>query len=140
MRKSISEIIEDCGKSKKKDDKVAVLRANDSAVLRAILKYAYDPQIEWLLPTGKPPYKPSQAFDGQGMLFTETRRLYLFVRGGNDRLTPLRREALFIGLLEALDPKDAELVCAVKDRKLPHGVTEAVVRAAFPGLLNERTA
>ncbi|NDB83826.1 MAG: hypothetical protein EB127_14045, partial [Alphaproteobacteria bacterium] len=62
-----------------------------------------------------------------------------FLEGGNNDLTKLKREQLFIGLLESLDKEDAKLLCAVKDKKLPYkGITQQVVKDAFPGLIQEK--
>lgn len=139
MRPRISQILEEASELPSKEDKIDYLRRNDSVVLRQILRYALDPSIEWLLPKGKVPYKPSPFPDGENMLYTETRRLYLFVKGGNDALSPLKREQLFIQLLEALDPRDAELICAVKDKRLPYkGLSTKLIKETFPGLVNEQ--
>jgi hypothetical protein len=71
------------------------------------------------------------------MLYTEIRRLYLFVEGGNPNLSKLRREMLYIQLLESVDPNDAKLLNYVKDKKLPfRGITAKIVNQAFPNLLN----
>jgi hypothetical protein len=70
------------------------------------------------------------------VLYAEVRKLYLFVKGGNDNLKPLRRETLFIQLLESLAPADADLLCAIKDKKMPYkGIDAKIIREAFPGLL-----
>ena len=90
-------------------------------------------------PEGNPPYKENQFDDCQPMLYQEVRRMYLFVEGGNDNITKLKREQLFIGLLESLDRDDAKLLCAVKDKKLPYkGITPQIVKDAFPGLIQEK--
>ena len=145
MRKlGISEILEKVSKLKKKEERIEELRKNgDNRAMLQILQYAYDPRVKWLLPEGKPPYKPTQFLDQESNLYTETRRLYLFVEGGNPNLTPIKREMLFIGLLENVAPADAELLCAIKDKKLPYKtITKEIVNEAFPGLLelNENAA
>jgi hypothetical protein len=138
MRKGIAEILEEAGNLNSPKQKIEHLQKNNSAVLQTILKYTFDSRIKWLLPKGKPPYKPSPFLDTEGMLFQEARRLYLFVEGGNPNLTPLKRESLFIGLLESISPKDAELLCHVKDGSLPYkGITANLVRKAFPGLIDD---
>lgn len=138
MRKlGISEILKKASEQKSTEDKVRVLRENNSPVLTMIIKYALDPTVVWDLPKGAPPYKENTYEDTQSMLYQEARRLYLFVKGGNNELTPLRREQLFIGLLESLDRDDAKLLCSIKDKKLPFkGITKKVVDAAFPGLIS----
>jgi hypothetical protein len=138
MRKGIAEILEEAGAKTTPKQKIEYLQKNNSAVLQTILKYTFDSRIKWLLPKGKPPYKPSPFLDTEGMLFQEARRLYLFVEGGNPNLTPLKRESLFIGLLESISPKDAELLCHVKDGSLPYkGINANLVRKAFPGLIDD---
>jgi hypothetical protein len=138
MRLSISEILDRASNMKTKKEKIDFLRGNDNSVLRNILRYAYDPSIKFLLPEGAPPYKRSEFVDGHGMLYSESRKLYLFVEGGNPNLTPLKREMLFINFLESLDPKDADLMINVKDKKIPYkGINKALIKETFPGLINE---
>ena len=79
-RKSIYELLEEVSKVKTAEQKIQKLREVDNGVLRMILKYALDPNIEFALPKGEPPFKPCPFLDQQGMLYTEARRLYLFVR------------------------------------------------------------
>lgn len=137
MRLMISEILENASKMKTKAEKIAYLRQQYSPALVTVIKYALDPQLKFLLPKGKVPYKKSEALEGQGMLYSEARKLYLFVEGGNPNLRQMRREQLFIGLLEGLEPKDAELIVAVKDKKIPYpGFTHKFIDEVFPGLLN----
>jgi hypothetical protein len=70
-------------------------------------------------------------------LYQEQRRLYLFIAGGHPDLSQLRRETLFIQVLESIPPEEAELLLAVKDKKLPYkGITKEIVQEAFPGLLS----
>lgn len=136
MRKSISSILKTCSEGKTVNDKVALLQQLATEPVLIILKYAFDPNIKFILPEGAPPYKPCDFLDQEGRLYAELRRLYLFVEGGNPSLTKVKREFLFIQLLESIDKQDAELLCAVKDKKLPYkGMTASVVKKAFPGLL-----
>lgn len=135
-RLGISEILKRASEITSDDQRVMWLRQNDSPTLRTILTGAFDPGVKWLLPEGNPPYKPNDLVDQQHRLFTETRKLYLFVEGGNPNLKQLRREALFVELLETLDPEDSKLILAIKDKTLPYpGVTIAIINTAFPGLI-----
>jgi hypothetical protein len=138
MRLGISEILENASKISKKQDKLDYLRNNFNPVLGQILKYTYEPQFEWELPPGEPPYKPSEFPDSHGMLYTEARRIYLFLKGGNPNLTPFKREMLYITFLETIHPNDAKLIIAIRDKKLPYkGLTKALIQEAYPGLINE---
>ena len=62
----------------------------------------------------------------------------MYLKGNQPDLTQLKREMLFIGLLESIDKRDAELLIAVKDKKLPRTISTKVVNLAFPGLINEQ--
>lgn len=136
MKLGVAEILEKASKLSRKSEKIDFLRKNDSFALRTILQGAFDPRIVWALPEGIPPFKKNDLVDLEGVLYSEARKLYLFVEGGNTNLKPLRRETLFIELLESLSPADADLMCSVKDKKIPYkGITSQLVKEAFPGLL-----
>ena len=136
MKLGLAEILKKASEIDKKADKIEWLRRNDSPALRALLKYAFDPNVKFLLPEGAPPYKPNTLPDLQSVLYSELRKLYLFIEGGNDNLKPTRREYLFIQLLENLDKDDAELIAAVKDKKVPYkGINKKFVDEIYPGLL-----
>lgn len=139
MKLAIYEILENASKLTKKQDKIEYLRKNYNPVLGQILKYTFEEQFVWELPPGDPPYKPSEYPDSHGMLYTEARRLYLFLKGGNPNLTPFRREMLYINLLETVHPNDAKLLLTIKEKKLPYkGLTLNLIKEAYPGLINEQ--
>jgi hypothetical protein len=73
---------------------------------------------------------------GRTSLRNEWTKLYNFIKGGNDTLNGLRRETMFIQILEGLHPLDAELLCLVKDKKLTdkYKVTLANIKAAYPDI------
>lgn len=132
----VSEILEKASQITDRAERIEFLQKNSSVPLHTVLQGAFDPKIKWLLPEGEPPYKPNDLVDQQHIFFSECRKMYLFVEGGNNDLKPLKREALFVQLLENVDPKDAKLLLAIKDKHMPYpGVTEDIIREAFPGLL-----
>jgi hypothetical protein len=136
-KEGIGEIFQDIEKEKVKNRKIDILRAKDSKVLRGMLELAYDNKIEWALPEGRPPYTPLvKSMDAQGHLYPEMRRMYLYLKGGNDNLKPLRREQIFVRTLEELDCDDAELLLQCKERKIK-GCTKKLVQEAFPNFLND---
>ena len=107
MRKlGISEILKIVSEQKTTDEKVRKLQELNTPVLQQILKLALDPSVKWKLPEGEPPYNPSPYDDTQAMLYQEARRMYLFLEGGNDNLTPLRREQRTPPTWEELDVLD----------------------------------
>ncbi len=138
MKLGLAEILDKASKLPSKKEKIAFLQANNSNALQTILDCAYNPNIVWNLPEGTPPYKKSNVLDGEGMLYQEVRRFYLFLRGTGSpvEFKDLKREQLFLGLLESVKEDDAELICAIKDKKLPYkGLNEGIIREAFPNLL-----
>ena len=116
MKLGISEILKKASEIKDEKMRIGWLRQNDSNVLRGILKGALDPSIEWQLPEGNPPYKENDLVDQQNILYSEYRRLYLFTKNGNPNLKQIRRESLFIELLESVDKDDAKLLLHMKDK------------------------
>jgi hypothetical protein len=79
--KAISEILEEVKKAITLEDKVNILRQNDSDTLRYILELAFHPNVGWQLPEGAPPYKPSDVLDTEGRLYHETRTIPLYLNG-----------------------------------------------------------
>jgi hypothetical protein len=68
----------------------------------------------------------------------EFKRFYNFIKGGNDSLAPLRRETMFIQILEGLHPIEAEILCLVKDKKLEtkyNKITKDLVSEAYPDII-----
>ena len=139
MKYSLSEILNICS-TLPNEEKVKCLQQNDTPAMRAVLQYALDPRVEWLLPKGNPPYTPCPFPDQEGNLMRDIRKINLFVRGGeHPGMHAVKRESLFIQFLEGIDPKDAVLVCSMKDKKLPYkGITAKIVNQAYPGLILEK--
>lgn len=135
MKKPVlSHALTAAGELKNPKEKVEALqRLADPAVV-SLLRLAIDPDVTWELPEGEPPFKPSE-FAEANMLYAEIRRMYLFIKGGHATLKPLRREQLFIEILESVHPDDAKLLCLIKDKKLPPGLTPAVLKKAFPNII-----
>jgi hypothetical protein len=136
MTPLISEVLSKLAKAKTKDQKVRILRENDTPPLRMILKASFDPSIEWELPEGEVPYKVNDAPDGteHTNLAHESRLLFHFIKGGNPKLSALRRENMFLQLLEGLSKEEAEIIIAAKDGALHRkykGLSDAVVKEAF---------
>jgi hypothetical protein len=133
---AIYEILENTSKLKTEQEKIAFLQEHaDNTALQTIIVGALVPEVRWALPPGNPPYTPCDPVNSEGFLYSQAKRLYIFAEGGSN-LPNLRREALFIELLESVHPKDAEMILAMKDKTLPYGITPQLINKAFPGLLN----
>ena len=99
----------------------------------------FDPTAITVLPAGDVPFKPNDKPLGtdHSSLRREWKNFYLFVKGGNDTLSPIRRESIFIQLLEGLHPDEAKIVCLVKDKKLTdeYKITKEIVAEAYPDIV-----
>ena len=132
----LSEVLDLVAKAKTKEQKVKILREHNSESLRMILKSSFDPNIEWLLPEGEVPFIPNDAPAGteHNVLAYESRKLYHYIRGGNNTLSQNIRESMFVQLLEGLHDSEADLIVAAKDKVLHQkykGLSANVVREAF---------
>ena len=95
VRKSVSEILHEIGEQASFQDRVKVMRSyRGNNPLRAILKYAFDPRIKFLLPEGTPPYKENDFPDQQGNLYYHFKKLYLYIEGGNTNTDTTSRPRL----------------------------------------------
>ena len=132
----MSEIATKVNNAKDKPRKLKVLKDHDSVGLRQVLKGAFDPNIEWLLPKGDVPYVVNDAPVGteHTILQQEAKRLYLFTKGGDNTLSNNKRETLFIQMLEGLSGEEAEFLVAVVNKKVNNkykGFTGNLVKEAF---------
>lgn len=138
MAKYVYEVLEEASKAKKKEDKINVLKENESWALKDILRGSIDENIKWNMPPGEPPYTPAEAHNHPANLLRENVKFSYFAVGGKGKDLPkFKRERLFIGLLEGVHPKDAELVLDMINKKAPKGVTRKLVDETFPGLLSD---
>jgi len=134
----MNEILELVSEQKTDAKKVAVLKEYECDALKSIFIWNFDDSIISLLPEGNVPYKPNENPLGtdHSSLRREQRNLYMFVKGGNDALSTIRRETIFIQMLEGLHPKEADIVIAVKDKNLEdmYDVPFEVVEEAYPDI------
>jgi hypothetical protein len=140
MTPGIYEVLDKISKMKTTQEKIDALRAHQSTALMVVLRAALDPTVEWSLPEGTPPYKPNVLVDQQHVLLGEWNKMRFFIKGWEgDKLSPGKREMMFIEFLERLDAKDAELLCAAKEKRLSvPRITAQHVREAFPNLMTPR--
>ena len=132
----ISEIFTKINNAKDKPKKIEVLRQYDTPGMRMILKGAFDPKIEWDLPPGTPPYIENEAPAGteHTYLEVEAKRLYNFAKGGNDTINKIRKETLFIQMLEGLHASEAKVLLDIKNKSLNKtykGLTSDMVKEAM---------
>ena len=74
---------------------------------------------------------------GHTTIRRESKHFYQFVKGGNDTLNGIRRESMFINILQGLHPLEAEIICLVKDGNLSdkYKITREIVSEAYPDII-----
>jgi hypothetical protein len=132
----VHEIFTQINNAKDKPKKIEVLKKYDNPAIRQLLKAAFDPKIEWDLPEGNPPYIANEAPAGteHTNLLSEARKLYHFVKGGDNTINRLKKETMFVQMLEGLQQKDAEVLIAIKNKNLNNvykGLTASMVKETF---------
>jgi hypothetical protein len=74
--------------------------------------------------------------NGHTTIRRESKNFYHFVKGGNDGMSSVRRETMFINILEGLHPLEAEILCLCKDKNLSdkYKITKEIVAEAYPDI------
>lgn len=138
MKQYVFEVLDELPKYRKKAEKIKFLKANETWALKDIIRGSMDTSVKWNLPPGKPPYTPAVEQSHPSNLLKENRQFKYFVKGGpGDKMPALKRENIFIGLIEGVHPNDAQLVIGMINKEKPKGLTRAIVQEAFPGLLED---
>lgn len=133
----IYEVFDKFEKASTHEEKVKVLKQYESWALKDVLKGALDPRVKWLLPPGEVPYTPCDEHNAPSTLLRKNVDFKYCVQGGpGTQMKALKREKVFLGIVESIHPKDAKLVCAMINKSLPvKDLTPEIVREAFPNLL-----
>jgi len=160
------EVLELASKQRTNAKKVEVLQKYEDPSLKTILIWNFDESVISLLPEGDVPYastgeqtsysgtlsgKINDAVSkmdeldsnslgsmdqGRSSIRKEYQMFFNFVKGGNNTLSSLRRETMFINILQGLHPKEAEILVLVKDKKLQtkYKITQGIVSEAYPDI------
>lgn len=139
MAKLLFEVFDEFVAAESREDKINVLRRNDSWPLKNILKGTFDPNVQFTIKV--PEYKRSDVPDGMSYssIHHEISRAYLF-EAGNPKVPPTlsdrRKEEILIQILEVLEAREAEIFAAMIEKKnIIPGLTADLIAEAFPGLL-----
>ena len=158
------EVLDAASKQRTKAKKIEVLKTYAHDSVMAVLIWNFDESIVSLLPEGEVPYGNTREDNsvtgslsdkindavgmmresgssslgsqdqGKASIRAEYTKFYNFLKGGNNALSGLRRETMFINILEGLHPLEAEILVLVKDKKLTdrYKITKDIVSAAYP--------
>jgi hypothetical protein len=159
----VFEILNAASKQRSNAKKVEVLKKYEHPCLKSIFIWNFDESIISALPPGDVPYSAVNEMDsfkgtlsekiadavekmeelgsnslgsqdqGRSSIRKEYQKFYNFVKGGNDGLSSLRRETMFINILQGLHPLEAEIVCLCKDKRLfeKYNISKEVVMEAY---------
>lgn len=160
------EVLALASKQKSNAKKSEILQRYSDPSLKTILIWNFDETILSMLPEGLVPYASvgqqnvrsgnlsdniersvqmmgeldSNSIGSQDQGRTSIRKeytyFYNFVKGGNDRLSSMKRETMFISILEGLHPLEAEILMLVKDKKLEtkYNISKQNVSDAYPDI------
>lgn len=140
-RKEIYEILQQVSTAKNKAERVKILKANaETWPLLDVLRGTFDDTVQWNLPDGTPPYTPAEESSVPTSLNKEHMKFKYFVKGlrESNQLHKLRRERMFIDMLETVHPRDAEVLVSMINKKSPvKGLTKKLVQEALPELIQD---
>ena len=132
----ITEILQKVSSAKTKKEKVELLQEYNNNGLRSILIINFDESLQFLLPEGEVPFKANDAPAGTDhtRLDHEYKGLYRYFKGGDSSLKSMRREQLFVQLLEGLHKDEAEMLVLACNKELQskYRITKQAVSEAFP--------
>lgn len=131
------EVLEQVEKAKTRAEKIEVLRANDTTPLRDYIRCVFDDRVQFNLPTGRPPYTQNVEGSVPSSWQRQNTKLKYFVKGlVGDQMNHIKREKLFIGVLESVHPVEAEvLIDMINKKSKTKGLTKKLVQEAFPNLV-----
>lgn len=141
MKLSLTELF-DKVEAAPKADRLAILKTQDNIILRTVFEHNFNPDCVYDLPEGEPPYKKDKGLPygvTDSSLRTEYRRLYIFLKS-YDKIPKMRKETLFIQVLEGVHWTDAEVLCLIKDKALQTkwpSLTLELVKELYPTMKAE---
>lgn len=135
MKLLIHEVLQKVSNAKTKPEKIKLLREFNTQALRSLLIINFDTSVISMIPEGEVPFKANDAPEGtqHTKLEKEARLLHHFFKGGSN-ISQIKRETMFIQMLEGLHKDEANLLVLAKDKKLGKRwkITKQCVEEAFP--------
>ena len=139
----VNEILEAVDSERVKAKKLEILRTHGDDSFKMVMIWNFDETVISMLPDGPVPYEPVegdvQANREQGIpqrttIRNSARQFYRFVKGGDDALNKIKRESIFINILQTLPQPEADILVLVKDKLLTskYNITKELVAEAYP--------
>lgn len=138
--KNLYEVFGEFEKAPNREDKISILRNNNSYALECVLRGAFHPNVRYVIDE-IPNYRKSDAPAGLSYtsIHQEMGRVYLFEEN-NPRVAPTltldRKKVILAQMLESMEEKEAAVFAGMIMKRLPvKGLTYKLTQEAFPGLL-----
>ena len=139
----VHELLEAVDSERVKTKKLDILRTHGDDSFKMVMIWNFDESVISMLPEGNVPYQPVesdvQASVDKGLpqrttIRNSARNFYRFIIGGDDMMNKIKRESLFINILETLPPPEADILVLVKDKALntKYNITKELVAEAYP--------
>ena len=139
----VHELLEAVDSERVKARKIDLLRTHGDDSFKMVMIWNFDETVVSMLPDGPVPYQPVegdvQANREQGIpqrttIRNSARQFYRFVKGGDDALNKIKRESIFINILQTLPQPEADILVLVKDKALntKYNITKELVAEAYP--------
>ena len=139
----VNEFLEAVDSERVKAKKLEILRTHGDDSFKMVMIWNFDETVISMLPDGPVPYQPVegdvQANREQGIpqrttIRNSARQFYRFVKGGDDALNKIKRESIFINILQTLPQPEADILVLVKDKLLTtkYNITKELVAEAYP--------
>ena len=139
----VHELLEAVDSERVKTKKLDILRTHGDDSFKMVMIWNFDESVISMLPEGNVPYQPVesdvQASVEKGLpqrttIRNSARNFYRFIKGGDDMMNKIKREGLFINILETLPPPEADILVLVKDKALntKYNITKELVAEAYP--------
>lgn len=134
--KPVPLIFKEVSEQKTHLQKVKHLKENRNDMVDLLLELAFSRDIRITLPEGSPDYQKTGEVElyNATLLYANRRQIEMFINDNTAQIPELKREQLFIDLLENLDPAESQLLIEVKDKKLESysGITKKVIEKVYP--------
>jgi hypothetical protein len=137
IKEGVAETLQRISKIHSHKQRIDTIQKDHNIPMEILIDCCFNPNIKFLLPKGKPPYKPlPKESDAQGFIFSQIRRMGIFHNKGKyPDMKQMQRERQFIDFIESCDPDDAALIVSIKDKKMPYpNITERLFKDAWPTL------
>ena len=144
----IHEVLKEVASTKEKGDKIRILRQNNSPALRELLRYAFIPELKFVVTKPANLVIDHRTPEGNSWntLHNEIKRFYVFVDQNIERMMtggkitrPDLKQKIFTQVLENIHARETEVVMTLLDGSFEktYGITKKIVEETFPGIIGK---